>query len=175
MAERDRAKRLRQKAKIVEMYMKHEPISFIAKEVGVSTTDVRNVAEAHELKPMVQEIQERVAREVLIDRVPILREITQVTLTAIKDFVYKLEDKKFRDRFIESVRDLKDLTAIVSDVGSMLRLELGQSTQNVEVKNQMSLEQTVNVLKELSNRDPVFEYPQIEDGKDTITIPERSN
>lgn len=165
---------LKQKAKIAERYMRHEPVGVIAKDLGVSPTHVRNVVDANELKPFVQEMQQRVAREVLVDKVPLLKEIAQTTLTAIKEFVGKLEDKKFRDRFITSVRDLKDLTAIVSDVGSMLRLELGQSTQNVEVKNQMSLDQTVAVLKELSTRDPVFEYPTIENGT-TIEVPERTD
>jgi hypothetical protein len=45
----------------------------------------------------------------------------------------------------------------------MLRLELGQSTANVAVETRMSLDQTINIFKELQEKDKVFEYPSLTD------------
>lgn len=152
---------------------------------GCSTDDI--VAQTGFKKPMVlailrkyslfkhvKERNQEIKEEILADKVPILKEIAQRSLSLLNEWLIETANNpELRAARVNTVQDVKGLSNITKELNEMLRLELGQSTQNVAHVVEYSLEQTKQIFHELKEIDPVFEYPQIdyvEADTDTGTI-----
>lgn len=97
--------------------------------------------------------------EIVGDKIPALKQIVGLSLHTVKEFLLELAQDKERIKNLQ-VFEAKQLTTICTEVNQMLRLEVGESTQNVAVVN-YTFEDTKKVLKDLKAIDPIFEYPEI--------------
>lgn len=79
----------------------------------------------------------------------------------MKEFLTELAQTPERLHAL-SLIEVKNLASIGVDLNEMLRLEMGQSTQNIEVV-QYSYNETKVMLEDLKKIDPVFEYPELDD------------
>lgn len=142
------------------------------KEVEIDKETFQRKTKKLGIQKHIQAATRRVTKEILQDKIPILKEIAELSLVAVRDKLLELSDPEKNAEMLKTMRDIKDLSNIAQGLNEMLRLELGQSTQNVAVNAQMSLEQTITIFKELANKDRVFEYPLLDEGNEKESKPD---
>lgn len=97
-------------------------------------------------------------------KIPTIKEIMSCCLSTVRDEMLRISsDKDYRSMMIRGVRDVALLTNMARDLNTLLRLELGQSTENVSIKQSVthSYQQTRAVIQDLKKVDPVFDYPEL--------------
>lgn len=125
---------------------------------------VDKVLRANKCKIEIDNTIKQVTKEVFKQKIPTLKNIVGTTLNILNECLQELSDPERRKEMVQSVSDLKHLSSIITDLNNLIRLELGQSTENIEVK-QIGYQETRIILQELSKIDPVFEYPKLPDAK----------
>lgn len=96
-------------------------------------------------------------------QLPVMKDIVGMGLKAIQDALKELLiDPELRRRALGRICDVKDLTKIVVELNSLIRLDQGQSTQNIAVSRN-NYQETRVILQELKKIDPVFSYPELPD------------
>jgi hypothetical protein len=106
-----------------------------------------------------------IKKDVYRRKLPLIKEIVGLTLEGVKEAVQGVIEDKERLRSF-SPREIRDLTMVAAELNNILRLETGQSTQNISNKTHITetTSQSVSViLKDLKEIDPVFEYPEVPD------------
>ena len=151
---------------ITEKYLSGSNEEDIIKQTGFSAKIVRAVILRHGLEEAKEKRDKKLAQEVLKEKIPVLQAITRLSLNAVKDWLEEtVEDAALKAVRIANVRDVRALTSIAKELNEMLRLELGESTQNVKHDVEFSIDQTKKVLREIKSVDPIFDYPEIEDAE----------
>lgn len=146
---------------IIEKTLKGASIDEIVMTTGFPRRLVWSVAN----KRVVREQVVRATREILEAKVPILEEITELTLTAVRDWLKETIDPanaELRNQRLAEAKDVRALAQIARELNDMLRLELGKQTSNTPVV-QYNFDQAKVLLQNLRERDPVFEYPELLD------------
>lgn len=120
----------------------------------VVTHRVRSANLSKKADKMIQEIKE----EVYGPKIPILKEIVDMTLEQVRDALVLLgQDQERKSKF--SPRDIRDLASVGRELNELMRLEMGQSTQNIN-KVTSSTQNVHVLLEDLRKIDPIFEYPE---------------
>lgn len=135
-------------------------ISRLSLELNLPPDRIHLVAKKANLIIESKKFQSEVKEEVLKDKVPILKEIVGTSLTAVQEYLVELGTNKERLHSL-SVSEMKGLADVAKSLNELLRLELGQSTQNVQVV-QYSFNEAKVMLEDLRKIDPVFEYPALD-------------
>lgn len=168
---------LAQKQKVLETYAtlasqlesKVLAVEATAKKLKIPRTRVKHIlhgqallSKSNEIKKAAQaNVEKDLYVQVYKDKAPVLENIVQLTLTNIQEFLVALSADEEKKRNL-TVRDIKDLATISTHLNEVLRLELGKSTQKVEVA-QYSYNKVQVVLDDLRKIDPVFEYPLLQE------------
>jgi hypothetical protein len=100
------------------------------------------------------------ARENLKNKIPLIKDIVGMGLEAIKETLKTLQNPEVRANMLAKVSDVAALTKVITDLNTLLRLEQGQSTENISTVTR-SYQETRMVLQELKKKDPVFDYPEL--------------
>ncbi len=119
----------------------------------------------HAVKRIIEdeELADERAREEFERKIPTIQNIISLSLGAINNTLKDMTvDDELRKRMLGKVSDVSLLVKAVESLNTLLRLELGKSTQNIAVKN--SYQQTREVLQEIAKVDPVFDYPTLPEG-----------
>lgn len=122
---------------------------------------VRKILRDKRTKECITKVQDKITQAAFKHKVPMLKDIVDMSLTAIKESLEELKDPERRKEMLSRTGDLSALAKLATDLNALLRLELGQSTQNVETVSH-SYQETKIILQELKKKDPVFEYPDEE-------------
>jgi len=132
------------------------------KERGFDETQTIEITQLPqtEVKRILEE--EEVNREIIKkqweQKVPIMRDIIGMGLNGIKETLKEMADAEVRRKMIRTVNDLGALTKVVESLNTLLRLEEGKSTANIETHKTVTYRETRNALDELAKVDPVFDY-----------------
>lgn len=140
-------------------------IQKVAQDLSLSTKKVRQTLEKTNAIEEARALKQEIKEEVLSEKVPALKKIVGLSLQVVQEYLTNLAVDKIKQSAL-TVKEVRDISGIAKDLNELLRLELGQSTQNVEVV-QYSYQQTQVVLEDLRKIDPVFEYPEL------IDVPEQ--
>lgn len=106
-------------------------------------------------------LAEKYAADVFAAKVPKIQEIISLSLESIHQTLKDIAtNEDVRREMIKRASDVGALVKAVTDLNTLLRLELGKSTQNVEVHNH-SYQKTREAIQELKKVDPVFDYPEL--------------
>ena len=141
---------------VTKRYLEGKTIHEIAHEEAIPLAMVRTIVSRAALKQEAQAYRAELLEEVFKDRVPLLKEVTQLSLLTLRDFLQNLSLDEAR-KGILTIKDAKDLSSIAKEINEIARLELGQSTQNVEIVQRV--ERDVNVLiEDLKKTDPFKDY-----------------
>jgi hypothetical protein len=123
-------------------------------------TIIRIMAE-DEFKKGMKRVEAEVVRETLKDKLASLEEVASLSLSQIIETLKEIkENPEYKALMITGVRDLAALGKLATDMNTLLRLELGKSTQNVSTVSR-NYQETRVVLQDLKKKDPVFEYPEL--------------
>lgn len=124
----------------------------ISIEVGVPIERVRKLLSSAQYYKVMTEQRKELTDFLLKEKVPMLKNIVTLSLASVQDYLMGLQDPVKKQAL--TTKDIKDISGIAKDINELLRLELGQATQNVQVV-QYTYEQTRIVLEDL-RKDPVF-------------------
>lgn len=140
-------------------------VTDIVAATGLSYECVRNIYTKDVVKQGVKEIHKQIAEKTYEEKVPLLKEIVDLSLNAIRDRLQQLKDPDMALLMIKDAKDLAAIGKLATDLNSLLRLELGKSTHNIETVSH-NYQETKIILQQLKNKDPVFDYPELpEDAK----------
>lgn len=153
-------KKQKREERIAKLLHKGFTVNQVIQKTGYRECEVVPIARHARQKQAIKNVEKAVKEEIFKDKVPALKEIVGSTLLQVKKAIEELNDPEIRSKMIRSIADVKNLAAIATDLNTLLRLELGQATENIQVA-QFSYQQTRVVLQELAKKDPVFEYPQL--------------
>lgn len=122
---------------------------------GVQPMHVRRIVED-------DKIAIEVAKQNFQNKLPIIKDIIGMGLEGIHATLMEMANPEVRHRMITKMQDLTMLSRVMADLHTMLRLEQGQAT---EINNSVShsYNETRMVLKELREKDLVFDYPEMKD------------
>lgn len=121
---------------------------------------VRLIVSRAALGQQASRMRQEIMAEAMKAKLPLLREIVGLSLTTLRDFLENLVTDDDRKAAL-SIKDAKDLASIAKEIHEMARLELGQSTQNIEVVQRV--EKDINdIIDELRVKDPFMDYDGIE-------------
>lgn len=130
-----------------------EAVAETAKSLDLPVPRVAKAVQKAKLKDEAKALRREIAEEVYKEKVPMMQDIVGLCLAKLKDFVSAIEPEE-----IETIQDAKALKDIACDLNTMLRLELGQSTDNIAInaQAQYTIEHTQKLLSDLRPKDPIF-------------------
>lgn len=137
----------------------------VGRQTGIKVRKVRAIALKHNIIEQGRQLHKEIKEEVLKDKIAILKNIVGTSLSTLKEYLDELSRDKERLHSLR-VSEAKGLSDVAKNLNELLRLELGQTTQNVQVV-EYSYNETKVMLEDLKKMDPVFEYPALgEDEED---------
>ena len=94
-------------------------------------------------------------------KIPTIKEIVGLGLSQLRDTMKEIAaDPELRRQLLSTAKDIGTFAKVVTDLNTLLRLELGESTQNVSSISR-NFQETRVVLQELKKKDPIFDYPEL--------------
>lgn len=102
----------------------------------------------------------RVAAKNFQEKIPVIKEILGLSLDGLRERLKDLVDPEKRKELLPNMGAMAALTRILVDLNGLLRLEQGQSTENIATVSS-SYKETRIMLQDLRKVDPVFEYPEL--------------
>jgi len=94
-------------------------------------------------------------------KVPLIKDLVQCSLGIMKKTLAEIAaNDNLRRRFISKTSDIALFQKTIESLNTLLRLELGKSTQNIET-HAHTYESTRIAVQELKKIDPVFAYPDL--------------
>ena len=129
-------------------------LQVVMNKVGVTERAAERIIAKHFAKEEGKKQRREYADEIYKEKIPIAKAVVAMSLDKLCAFVNNCT--------VETFEDAKALSKIASDMNVLLRLELGQSTNNVEVitRTEKSVQTLLGELKEV---DPFVNYTEITD------------
>lgn len=133
----------------------------ICARTDIPVAQIMYFLEKKDFKEGMKKIEKSVIEETFKDKIPLLKKIVGCSLHLTSEFLMRMcEDEDFKASQLKSLSDVRELSKLAVDLNTLQRLELGQSTQNLEVVSH-SYQQTKVIIDDLRKKDPVFEYPEL--------------
>ncbi|WP_288985268.1 hypothetical protein [uncultured Flavobacterium sp.] len=128
-----------------------------AQELKLNPDKVEMVLKEAGANIVAERLKNEVKQKVIEDKVPLLCDIVGNTLEAIKSWSREfISSNRHLDM---SVSEAKQLTGMVKDMNELIRLEKGQSTQNIGVLHahaNITSDQATQILTEYKALDPLL-------------------
>lgn len=121
-----------------------------AAELGIATKKVDRAIRRKDIKNHAKQIRTKITEELFKEKIPMMKNIVGVSLHGILNFL-----KDFEPSTIDEARAL---ALVFKDIQMMLRLDMGQSTENIAVQHSgaYTIEQTQKLLVDLQTKDKIF-------------------
>ncbi len=132
----------------------HEAVNEISKKTGISYTKIMGVVGKASAQAEAKRQREDYADQIYSQKLPIAKSIVGKTLTQVDNFLTTFKPT--------TSQEAKDLVKMATDMTTLLRLELGESTSRVEIITKTHKDVTV-ILDELKANDPFMDYSVTDD------------
>lgn len=153
--------------KIIDTYLKVNPtlegrgskkhiVEIVAESTGAGYERTEEVIKKGLLRELGKQQKKEIQEKVYGDKIEVAEEIVGLSLVGLRDWV-----RRKVDIGIDSTDDAKAILSITTGLHTLLRLELGKSTQNVEVVQTVHKDVSV-VLDDLRKKDPFRTYPTLQ-------------
>lgn len=143
--------------RVLDLKERGKPIEYIVEKTRADVSIVRRILEDENFAEMR-------AKEVFERKVPVLQDILGLGLACLNTTLKEMANSdEVRKQYLGSVSDIHKLAATLKEVNTLIRLELGESTQNISLKQHTthSYQDTRVAIQELKKIDPVFDYPEL--------------
>lgn len=155
--------------RIVEAFLRYSleedtiraAVSLTAGELDVSENRVEQCLRKAKLQDEAKLIRQQIVEEVYKDKVPILKDITNLSLEKVRKFLHRITDEHIA---MMGVKDIKGIFEMGTKCEELLRLTRGEPINTIEVTH--SLEETKKAIVELKQRDPIFDYDGVDGGSE---------
>lgn len=148
---------------VAEDYLKGLTVQQIAQNRGLPLRMVKLIVSKAALRQTVEAQRKEFVAEVMQEKIPILKEIVGLNLLTLRDWMESLHANEAKKNAL-TTQDAKFLSSIAKEMNEILKLDLGQPTQSLEVVHKVEKDVTV-ILEELKEIDPFVEYPTLPDAK----------
>lgn len=132
-------------------------VNQIIAKTDLDDLTVRKILRDKRTKDCVEKAQHKILVAAFKHKVPMLRDIVDLSLTAIKESLEELKDPERRREMLGRVSDIASLAKLVTDLDGLLSKELGQVTATETISH--NYQETKIILQELKKKDLVFDYP----------------
>lgn len=134
-------------------------------ELGVASKKVSRAVNRKEVKTQAKEIRVKITEELFKDKIPMMKNIVGVSLHKTLAFLKDFEPC--------TIDDVRALALVFKDIQMMLRLDMGQSTENISVQHSgnYTVEQTQKLLVDLQTKDKIFLEGLFGRGTAATTLP----
>lgn len=128
-------------------------VRLVAKRMRMSERDVLKTIRKSNAETEAKKQKAEITEAIYAAKIPTAKEVVGYSLESLAEFVKTHKPQTWDDA--------QKLTKIATDMQMLLRLELGQSTQNIELVTRTQRDVTT-IIQDLSNNDPFVDYPAIE-------------
>lgn len=134
-------------------------------ELGVASKKVSRAINRKEIKAQAKQIRVKITEELFKDKIPMMKNIVGVSLHKTLAFLKDFEPS--------TIDDVRALALVFKDIQMMLRLDMGQSTENIAVQHSgnYTVEQTQKLLVDLQTKDKIFLEGLFGRGTTAIALP----
>lgn len=134
-------------------YNEHDSIMIISATLEKKPKTVEEIIRKGRLREEAKVQRKEYADLIYGEKIPLAKAIVSLSLNELYSFM-----QTFKPTTIE---DAKGLSKIATDLNNLLRLELGQSTQNIDIvtRTEKSIE---TITEELKANDPFGDYSEVE-------------
>lgn len=151
----------------LKAWFKHRPIAksarqairLVARECRTPERTVLSIIRKANAETEAKKQREEITNAVYAAKIPTAKEVVGYSLESLAEFV--------KTHKPNSWEDAQRLTKIATDMQMLLRLELGQSTQNIDLVSRTQRDVNV-IIQDLATNDPFVDYPALPEGKGTI-------
>lgn len=147
---------------VTEEYLAGRTPHEISQKFGLAMGHIRFIICTASLRELADKHRQRIMEELLKDKIPLLREVAGLSLAGLRSFLEELITDKEKMKKL-TLKDARDLSAIAKEQNETLRLELGQSTEKIELVRKVEKDVTI-ILEDLKKEDPFVDYSKPEDG-----------
>jgi len=141
---------------VCQHYLAGKTVGEIARQTGLESRYVRFIITSASLKSLADKHRKEVMAELLKEKIPLLKEITTLSLLGLRDFLERLITDKERMKRL-TTKEARDLSMIAKEQGESLNLELGEATERVEIIRKVEKDVTI-ILEDLKKEDPFIDY-----------------
>lgn len=124
-------------------------IDIVAHQTGRKPEFVINTLKKAKAREEAKIQRAEYADAIYAEKIPQIQSIVGLSLEKLGQFVSNFHP--------ETIEDAKGLSKIATDMNTLLRLELGKTTQSIELIQRTEKDVTV-LLEELKNNDPFVDY-----------------
>lgn len=128
----------------------------VSRRLGLTYHKVFQIIKRSLLRKEAKKQRRDYADKIYEEKIPLAKSIVGKSLTKLDNFLTTYTPS--------NIEDAKGLAKIATDVTTLLRLELGQATQQVEIMHKTQRDVNV-ILHELKDNDPFVDYPDIVEGE----------
>lgn len=132
-----------------------QAVSEVSKKLGINRETVSQILQKSAAQKEAKRQREEYADILYSQKLPLAKSIVGKSLVEVDNFLTTFKPS--------NVQEAKDLVKMATDMTTLLRLELGQSTQQIEIIHKTQKDITV-ILQELKEADPFMTY-EAEDDK----------
>lgn len=149
--------------RILKAWFKHRPICrysrqavrLVAKECRTYESEVLRTVRKANAEAEAKRQRLEMTEAIYASKIPTAKEVVGWSLEKLATFV--------KENRPVTWEDAQRLTKIATDMQMLLRLELGQSTQNIELVTRTQRDVTA-IIQDLSANDPFVDYPALPEG-----------
>jgi len=126
----------------------------VSKKVGVPLYKVIGILQKASAQSEAKKQREEYADLIYSQKMPLAKSIVGKSLMEVDEFLTTFKPS--------NVQEAKDLVKMATDMTTLLRLELGQSTERIEIIQKTHKDVTI-ILEELRQTDPFMDYGDTDD------------
>lgn len=138
-----------------------DPVWNTSEALGISTKRVKAAITKAKARSHALNVREEFKQELYKERLPLAEQIIGLSMTGLRDRLHQIVTDPDQLKQL-TIQDLKSLKDIGTGVNEFLRLELGKSTENVEI-NTYTHKNLQVVIQDLSKVDKVFNFEKIKE------------
>lgn len=128
-----------------------QAVSEVAKKLCIGRETVSQILQKSAAQKEAKRQREEYADIIYSQKLPLAKSIVGKSLVEVDNFLTTFKPS--------NVQEAKDLVKMATDMTTLLRLELGQSTQQIEIIHKTQKDITV-ILQELKEADPFMDYEE---------------
>ena len=146
----------------VENGYEHKNAYWLTKQnLDISDKRIKACLHKAKVKEVADNLIQEVADNIYREKVPLAKEVVGLSLTALKEYLVDLNSNPAKKVKL-TPQDAKALCSVACELNNLLRLELGEPTQNIAVVHH-SYAETKKIFDELRQKDEIFDYPELPD------------
>ena len=126
-------------------------LSAVSKKLSCHPAHIIHVVKKMNLQQLAKEQKKEITEEIYAEKIPLAKRVVGLSLEAAAIYLQDFQPK--------NIQEAQTCVTMATQINNLLRLELGKSTENVEILHRAE-RPLVTILESLQKNDPFVQYPQ---------------